>query len=120
MLEVLPLSPVREWAISRSFIASTSHELDLWPCEFARQQDRRHRDHIACRFENATAGGGAIGVERFDLVADPHGLAQVFGAAGDAHAHPLRLVGAGGKVGPVQRMEAIQVGPHFTWLKARE
>src|SRR5258706_2105961 len=111
MLEVLPLSPVREWAISRSFIASSSHEPNLRRCEFARQQDRRHRDHIACRFENAAAGGGPIGVERFALVADPHSLPQVFGAAGDSNAHLLRFATVAGKVGPVQRIEAYKAEP---------
>src|SRR5258708_20035296 len=92
MLEVLPLSPVREWAISRSFIASRPHKLDRWFCQIARQQHGGDRDHIARRFESAAAGGGAIGVERLDLVADAHGFAQVFSAAGDANAPPVRLV----------------------------
>src|SRR5438034_375029 len=91
-----------------------SHEMDLRPGEFARQQDRRHRDHIACRLENAPAGSGAIGVERFDLVADPDSLTQVFGAAGDANAHLVGLIGARGKVGAVQRIDADQVEPQFT------
>src|ERR1700752_890121 len=96
MLEVLPLSPVREWEISRRFTTSAPHELDRWFCQIARQQDRRDSDHITRRFECAAAGRRAIGIERFDLVADPDSLAQVFGAAGDANAHLVRLARARG------------------------
>src|SRR5438552_18510506 len=102
MLEVLPLSPVREWAISRSFIASASHEMDLRPGEFARQQDRRQRDHIACRSENAAAARGAIGVQCFDLVADPDTLTHVVHAAVVANAHLEVYASRFSKVGPSQ------------------
>src|SRR5260221_602405 len=88
MLEVLPLSPVREWAISRSFIASRPHKLNARFCQFARQQHRCHRDHIARRFESAAAAGGAVGVKRFDLVADAHRLPPAFGAVCAAPAPP--------------------------------
>src|ERR1700692_3870635 len=102
MLEVLPLSPVREWAISRSFIASAPYKPDSRFREFARQQYRRHRDDIGRRFESAAAGRRAVGVERFDLVADFHRLAQVFGTADDAHAHLVGLVCVRGDLSPVQ------------------
>src|SRR6478609_3573348 len=49
-----------------------------------RQQDRRHRDHVARRLPRAAAGGRAVGIECFDLVADPDCLAEVFSAPGDA------------------------------------
>src|ERR1039458_4979865 len=103
MLEVLPLSPVREWAISRSFIASAPHKTDRRFGKFARQQHGRNRNHIARRLEGAAAGGGAIGVERFDLVADSDSLAQIFGAAGDANAHLVGFVCLCRQIGPVDR-----------------
>src|SRR5467141_4174645 len=102
MLEVLPLSPVREWAISRSFIASAPHKAELRPGEFARQQHGGHGNDITRRFESAAAGGGAIGVERLDLVADSSRLAQIFGAPGDPDAHLIRFVCARGNLGAVQ------------------
>src|ERR1035437_8923469 len=109
MLEVLPLSPVREWAISRSFIASASHKTDRRSGKFARQQHRRNRDDIARRFESAAAGGRTIGVERFDLVADPRRLAQIFGTAGDANAYLVGFVCLCRQIGPVQRVDADQL-----------
>src|SRR5450759_1728022 len=57
------------------------------------------------------AGGGAVGVERFDLVADSDSFAQIFGAAGDAHADLVRLAGARGDLSPVQRVDADQLEP---------
>src|ERR1700709_1020041 len=94
ILEMLPLSPVREWAISRSF-TSGSHETDLRLCQLAWQQYRGHRNHVARRFPGAAAGRRSIGIERLDLVADPDRLAQILGTARDAHAHFIGLVGAG-------------------------
>src|SRR6185503_12984735 len=93
MLEMLPLSPVREWAISRSFM-SGSHEPDLRLGKFAGQEDRGHGDDVARRFPRAAAGRRAIGIERFDLVADPDGFTEVLGAPGDAHAHLIGFIGA--------------------------
>src|SRR6202158_3007406 len=113
MLEVLPLSPVREWAISRSLIASALQEMDLRPGEFARQQDRRHRDDIARRFESAAASGGAIGVKRFDLVAYSDGLTQIFGTACDANAHLIGFVCLCRQIGPMQRVDADHVEPQL-------
>ena len=61
--------------------------------QFARQQDRSDRDDIARGFESSAPTGRAVGIERFDLVADPDRLAQVVGAPGDANAHLIGLVG---------------------------
>src|ERR1700733_8972 len=113
MLEVLPLSPVREWAISRSFIASRPYKANLRPGELARQQDRGDRDDIAGRFEGAAAGGRTVGVERFDFVAYANGLTQVFSAAGNANAYFIGLIGAGGDFSAVQRVDADQFEPPF-------
>ena len=94
------------------------HKLDRWFCQFARQQDRCHRDHIARRFERAAAGRRAVGVERFDLVADSDGLAQIFGAAGDANTHLVRLVGVRGDRGSVQGIDADQLEAQFACRNA--
>src|ERR1700722_7409204 len=113
MLEVLPLSPVREWAISRSFIASRPHKADLRPGEFAWQQDRSDRDDIAGRFEGTAAGGRAVGIKRFDFVAYANGLAQVFGATGNANTHFIGLVGVGGDFSAMQCVDADEREPPF-------
>src|SRR5882757_7969837 len=93
MFDVFPLSPVREWAISRSFMASRLHETDDRRRKLTRQQHGGDRDDIARRFPGATTAGRAVGVERLDLVADPDRLAQAFGTAGDANTHLIGLVG---------------------------
>src|SRR4249920_204062 len=105
IFDVLPLSPVREWAISRSF-TSCPHEADLRPRQFTRQQYRGHRNHVARRLPRAAAGGRAVGVERFDLVADPDRLAPIFGAPGDAHADLIGFVGARGDLRAMQGIDA--------------
>src|SRR5260370_1240293 len=94
--------------------------MDLRPGEFARQQDRRHRDDIARRFEGAAASGGAIGVKRFDLVAYSNGLTQIFGPACDANAPLVGLVCLCRQIGPMQRVDADQVEPQFACGNARE
>src|SRR6267154_720702 len=101
ILEVLPLSPVREWAILRSFI-SRSHEADLRLRQLARQQHRRHRNHIARRLPRPAAGGRAIGIERLDFVADPDRFAEIFGTPGDANAYLIGFIGARGEPGAMQ------------------
>src|SRR5579871_2196718 len=63
--------------------------------QLSRQQHGRNGHDIARRFESAASARRTIGVERFDLVADADSLAQVFGAAGHAHAHLIGLVGMG-------------------------
>src|ERR1700743_241732 len=93
ILEMLPLSPVREWAISRSFMASSSDEAHLRRGAIAREQNGGDRSPVARGFERATAPGRTIGVERLDFVADPYRFAQIFSAAGNADAHLIRLVG---------------------------
>ena len=97
-----------------------SDEADLRRREFARQQDGGDRDDIARRFEGAAAGGRAVGVERFDFVADPDGLAQIFGAADHAHAHLIGLVGVRGDLGAVQGIDADQLEPQLAGGNAGE
>src|SRR5580692_6750847 len=93
ILEILPLSPVREWAISRSFMPSTPDELHLRFRQLARQQHGSDRHDIARRLDSPAPAGRAIGIKRFDLVADPDGFTQVVGAPGDANAHLIGFIG---------------------------
>src|SRR3954471_24432827 len=112
ILEMLPLSPVREWAISRSFTLG-SHKSDLRLCQFAWQQHGSDRHHVARRFPRAAARRRTVGIERLDLVADPDRLAQVFRAPGDAHAHLVWFAGSRGNFRPVQGIDADQFEPQF-------
>src|ERR1700760_4132015 len=105
MLEVLPLSPVREWAISRSF-TSRLHETHGWSRQIARQQHRCDGDHIARRFGDAATGLRAVGVERLGLVADPYRLAQALGTPGDADADLVGFVGVRRNFSAMQRVHA--------------
>ena len=104
---MLPLSPVREWAISRSFTLG-SHKSDLRLCQLARQQHGRYRYDIARRFPRAATRGRAIGVKRLDLVADPDRLAQILGAPTHTHAHFVRFASAHRDFRPVQGIDADQ------------
>src|SRR6476469_4972405 len=101
ILEMLPLSPVREWAISRSFTLR-SHKSHLRLCQLARQQHGSDRHHVARRFPRTAARGRAVGIERLDFVADPDRLAQVLGAPGDAHPHLVWFAGSRRNLRPVQ------------------
>src|SRR6478736_880148 len=144
MFDVLPLSPVREWAISRSFIASvpvltfvsyrgtfvyeyqnpphysSCQELDLRPRQFARQQNGCDRDHVTRRFECTASASRTVGIKRFDFVADPDRLAQIFGAASHAHAHFVRFTGMCGDLRAVQRIHPDQIEPQFACRDARQ
>src|SRR6266478_10256557 len=113
MFEVLPLSPVREWASSRSFIAYPSTECTVGVSECAREQHRGRSDDIARRFENPTTGRRAIGVKRFDLVADSNRLTQAFGAARNAQAHLVGLLRQCSVIGAVQGIDADQLEAPF-------
>src|SRR5262245_18364451 len=105
ILEILPLSQVRAWAISRSFMSGTD-EPNLRACELAPQQDRGHGNHVPRRFPRAAAGRRTIGIQRFDLVADPDRLTEVLGEAGDANANLVGLVAVRGKFRSVQGIDA--------------
>src|SRR6478736_3882563 len=119
MFDVLPLSPVREWAISRSFTLCP-HKADLRLRQLARQQDRRHRDHVARRLPRAAAGGRAVGIECFDLVADPDCLAEVFSAPGDADAHLIWFAGGRRNFRAVQGIDADKFETQFACGNTRQ
>src|SRR5947209_5904343 len=91
MFDVLPLSPVREWANARSFIGSGLENRKLRLRGIFREQRRGDRDYLARRFPGAATAGRPIGVERLDLVADARRFRQGIGAADDADAHLVRL-----------------------------
>src|SRR5689334_12017813 len=114
MLQMLPLSPVREWAMSRSFISSL-HQRDAELRRALRNKTRGDRDDLARRFPGAAAARRTVGVERLDLVADLDGLTQRLGAAGHAHAHLVRL--AGSRSLAMQCVDADQVAAQLGGLR---
>src|ERR1700749_2203046 len=93
ILEILPLSPVREWAISRSFITSAPDKLNLGPRQFPRQQHGGDCHDVTRRLDSPAPAGRTVGIKRLDLVADPDGFAKIVGAPGDANAYFVGLVG---------------------------
>src|SRR5690349_10362249 len=119
IFDVFPLSPVREWAISRSFTSSL-HKADLWPGAFSRQQHGSHRNDLARRLPGATAGRRTIGIERLDLVADPDCFAQTLGAATDANAHLVGLFRRCRNLRAVQGIDSNQIKTQLAGLNACE
>src|SRR5450830_1315461 len=117
MLDMSPLSPARECAMSRSSI-SVLLEMDSRRDQFARQQRRQYGDDFARRFGGAAAAGRAAGVERFDFVADAYGFAPAGGSACDADAHFVGFVGDGRELCAVDGVDADQVVAHFVDLHA--
>ncbi len=120
MLEVLPLSPVREWAISRSFMLTPRRTRRCGLASSRGSSTEATATTSRADLPGAAAAGRAVGVERLDLVADPHGLAQILGAPGDAHAHLVGLVGARGHLRAVQGIDADQVEAQFAGGDAGE
>ena len=113
MFDILPLSPVREWAISRSFIFTPPRTRT---CGFASSRGSRTEataTDVARRFPRAAARGRTVGIERLDLVADADRLAQAFRPPGNAHAHFVGFAGARGNVRPVQGIDADQFEARF-------
>src|SRR5262245_27388787 len=88
---VLPLSPARECARSRSF---TSGFLDGDPARhaFARQVGGHHGEHFARRFHRPATAGGSIRVERFHFVSNRTRLSQCARAPGDTQANFVRML----------------------------
>src|SRR5262245_19883340 len=93
MLDVLPLSPVREWAISRSFI-SAHHIFDGRADEIARHISREDADHLTCGLGDTSAAGGAVRVKGLHLVADPYRLGEAARTSSHPRADLVRLVAA--------------------------
>src|SRR6478736_10213605 len=88
MLEMSPLSPVRECAMSRSFNAiSALHDLDSGFHEVFRQQGRADADDVAGGLRNSSAAGWAVEVQRLHLVSDTSGLTKAVGSADDSNSH---------------------------------
>src|SRR5689334_25074256 len=110
MLEMFPLSPVREWAISRNFV--TSHllvmhlELDIsgW------NQNGSNGNHLADVDPDASTSGGSVGVERFDLIADVLGLGTRCRACRHAQTN-LRTLSPVSSDGPRKRIFIQRVDP---------
>src|SRR4051795_3505100 len=83
--DVSPLSPVRAWASSRSFI-SGHLVADDRADSILRNQRGDHGDHLLGLLPRAATAGGTIGVECLHLVADADRLRQGFRAAYDSNA----------------------------------
>src|SRR5438105_11157515 len=103
MFEMFPLSPVREWAISRNFV--TLHllvkhlELDIigW------NQNGSNGKHLGDVYPHASASGGSVGVERFYLIADVLRLDTRCRARGHAKTNlrtllPVSIDGSGKRI----------------------
>src|SRR5271154_2420155 len=91
MLEVSPLSPLRECAISHS-------RMGLSPPRSSRLFGRRFRgstptpgDDLTRRPPGPSARCGAVGVKRLDLFADPPRLLEAVGAADNSNPHLIRI-----------------------------
>src|SRR6478735_466181 len=88
MLEMSPLSPVRECAISRSFNAiSALDNLDIGFHEVFRQQGRADADDFAGGLRYSSAAGWTVEVQRLDLVSDTSGLTKAVGSADNSNSH---------------------------------
>src|SRR3954468_15294043 len=92
MLEVSPLSPVREWAMARSGCGiSALHDMDGGGHQVLGQQRRADADDLACRLRHPAAARRAVEVERLYLVADARCLHQAVGPADHADPYLARL-----------------------------
>src|SRR5918994_7081732 len=121
MLDVLPLSPVREWAIWRSFI-SALHVVNSGADEVAWNVGRENADHFASGLRHPSSAGRPVGVEGLDLVADPHGLVEAVGAPHDANADLVGLMVAAISGEPVsmQRVDADKIEAQLGGADTRE
>src|SRR5690242_4439089 len=119
MFEVSPLSPVREWASSRSFI-SDLQVLDRGRDARARDEARGHRDDLARRLPGAPAARGAVRVERLDLVPDAYRLLHAGRAPRHAHPHLVRLGPSARQLLAVDRVHPDEVAAELAQLDAGE
>src|SRR3954470_3829195 len=88
MLEVSPLSPVREWAMARSGCGiSALHDMDGGGHQVLGQEGRADADDLACQLRHPSAARRAVEVERLHLVADARRLGQAVGPADHANPH---------------------------------
>src|SRR6476660_4579567 len=86
MLEMSPLSPVRECAMSRSLNAiSALHNLNSGFHEVFRQKSRADSDDVASGLRYSTTAGWAVEVQRLHLVSDPSGLTKAVGSADNSN-----------------------------------
>src|SRR3954454_14553070 len=114
MLEVSPLSPVREWAIARSCCGiSALHDMDGGGHQVLGQQGRADADDLTCRLRHPTAARGAIEIERLNLVADTRRLGQVVGPADDPNPHLAWLGRASGEFRTKNGVHADKVEPQL-------
>src|SRR4051812_46132025 len=101
MLEMSPLSPVREWAMARSACGiSALHDMDGGADQVLGQQGGADADDLARRLRHPAAARRAIEVERLHLVPDARRLRQAVGPADHPDPHLARLRRAGRKLRP--------------------
>ena len=115
------------WWIDRSDPSTSERNASNGSCRSRLSSRHRNpakhgsdRDDVACGFESAAAAGRAIGIERFDLVADPDRLSKVVGTAGDANAHLIGFVGMGRDLRAMQGIDADQIEAQFVCHNTRE
>src|SRR6476620_316644 len=88
MLEMSPLSPVRECAMSRSLNAiSALHHLDRGFHEVFRQQGRADADDVTGGLRYSSPAGWAVEIQRLHLVSDTSGLTKAVGSADNSNPH---------------------------------
>src|SRR5690348_8262024 len=113
-LSVSPLSPVRPCANSRSFISGFEY-LDRWRNCLARQQHRLNGNDLSHGLRDAASGGRAIGIERFDLVADPRSFIERITARHDAHAHFVWLHLVRSRRVSIKRIDADEIAAQLAY-----
>jgi len=112
MLEVLPLSPVRECAISRSFMITASQYCTDGETRSSGSKAETTPTTSRADLVTPPAAGRAVGVERLNFIPDPHRVGHVVGAPGDPHPHFIGL-GSRRQFLAVQGIDADQVEPCF-------
>src|SRR5215471_2360654 len=90
MLDVSPLSPVREWAISRTFIRHASKNCTVGFTS-ARGKRTEATATTSRRLPRPSTTGWPVGVKGLDLVSDTHGLRHAVGAADYSDANLVRF-----------------------------
>src|SRR5947209_19854323 len=112
MLEMFPLSPVREWAISRNFVTLHLLVMHLELNISGWDQNGSNGNYLADVDPHASTCGGPVGVERFDLIADVLGLLTRCRARGHAKTN-LRTLLRVRRDGPGKRISIQRVDPNI-------
>src|SRR5689334_17538944 len=87
MLAILPLSPVRECALSRNFIPSDLLVEDIRLNIVSRNENGSDSDLLSHPYPHSPSTGGTIGIERFHLVANAFSICACFRSCCEAEAN---------------------------------